>query len=99
MIYARIQKYYSPRTDGNAYVRTYMFVRGLESTKAMNTGCGIDSNDGLNALKIAVVKRKRRLQTVVCYTNLIRRRLIFVGYKGRSFARFIRILQFSSITK
>lgn len=39
-------------------------VHGLVFTKAMNTGCGINSDDGLNVLEIRVVRRKRRLPCV-----------------------------------
>lgn len=42
-----------------------MCVHGLVFTKAMNTGCGINSDDGLNAFEIRVVRRERRKNSMV----------------------------------
>lgn len=61
----RVPKYYSPADDERSSM--YMFVHVCvhsSRTKAMNTGCGINSNDRLNALEIGVIRRKGRIRCI-----------------------------------
>lgn len=74
VIYARLPKYYSPQTGDVCvvYVRVYdayACSRSHVFTKAMNTGCGINSGDGLSAFEIGVVRGKKRIR----YTYSVRR--------------------------